>query len=533
MRVGIIAFMHESNTFIEARTTLAHFEQDLLCEGEEVRRRMEGTHHEVGGFFEGLAKEGVEAVPIFAARALPHGPLTANCFETLVGRMHAALANAGPLDGLLVAPHGAMVCDSHPDGDGEWLSRLRAKVGPKMPIIGTLDLHANLSGQMVRGCNALIAYRTNPHIDQRERGIDAAQLMARTLRGEFRPVMAAALPPMAVNIERQRTSRVPCLTIYTFADILGKVRRWKNGLLLGFPYADVVEMGAAVVAIEEDSAAAREHVTQLAQRWWESRERYRGELVSVEEAISRAMTIVERGLVPIRYADHQEQYGENGEPLAMVLPWGSGPGPGPICMLDMGDNVGGGSPADGTVLLHALARTRIVSFVCLYDPEACKQAQQAGMAARLQLRVGGKTDRRHGEPFEGEFTVRGLYDGRFEETEVRHGGISQFDQGLTAVLDSGTGITVMVTSKRMPPFSLRQLTAFGVEPGDFEVLVAKGVHAPVAAYFPPCAHLIRVNTPGVTTADMTQLEYHHRRRPMFPFEPDTQWEPNEIVMGHV
>ena len=91
----------------------------------------------------------------------------------------------------------------------------------------------------------------------------------------------------------------------------------------------------------------------------------------------------------------------------------------------------------------------------------------------------------------------------------------------------------MMTSKRMPPFSLRQLTTFGIDPAKFQVLVAKGVHAPVAAYAPVCKHLIRVNTPGVTTADMTQLEYHHRRRPMFPFEPDTQWEPNEIVMGHV
>src|SRR6516164_9811880 len=152
MRVGIIAFMHESNSFIEARTTLAHFEQDLLCEGEEVRRRMEGTHHEVGGFFEGLAQADVEAVPIFAARALPHGPVTAECFETLQGRMHAALARAGPLDGLLIAPHGAMVCASAPDGDGEWLSRLRANVGPKIPIIGTLDLHCNLSPRMVKAC---------------------------------------------------------------------------------------------------------------------------------------------------------------------------------------------------------------------------------------------------------------------------------------------------------------------------------------------------------------------------------------------
>src|SRR5439155_8450704 len=108
------------------------------------------------------------------ARALPHGPLTTDCYEMLLTRMHGALDKAGPLDGLLVAPHGAMVCASAPDADGEWLSRLRAKVGPRLPIIGTLDLHANLSARMVKSCNALIAYHTNPHVDQRERGVEAA-----------------------------------------------------------------------------------------------------------------------------------------------------------------------------------------------------------------------------------------------------------------------------------------------------------------------------------------------------------------------
>src|SRR4029077_11032459 len=143
------------------------------------------------------------AVPIFAARALPFGIVAADAFDALLARMDVAIDRAGPLDGLLVAPHGAMVAANHPDADGHWLSRLRQRFGKKFPIIGTLDLHANVSPQMTAACDALIAYRTNPHLDQRARGLDAGRLMARPLRGEVKPTMAAAFPPLAINIERQ------------------------------------------------------------------------------------------------------------------------------------------------------------------------------------------------------------------------------------------------------------------------------------------------------------------------------------------
>lgn len=500
MRVGIIALLQESNTFIDGVTTLAHFEQELHAEGEEVRRRLESAHHEVGGFFEGLAIEEIEAVPIFAARALPYGVMTAETFETLLVRMDAALAQAGPLDGLLVAPHGATVSEGIADVDGCWLEMLRGRVGPKVPIIGTLDLHANLSPRMVAACNALIAYRTNPHLDQKERGIDAARLMARTLRGVVQPTMAAAFPPFVVNIESQATGDLPCLVVYRAArHMRNSSRVLTNSLLLGFPYADVPEMGPAVVVVTDANAAlARALAADLAGFWWQCRDKFCGKLIGVEEAVARAAKLE-----------------------------------GPVCLLDMGDNVGGGSPADGTVLLHALKQANVApAFVCLYDPAACRELAACQVDAVAPLRVGGKTDKRHGEPFASTFRVRGFYDGRFEEPEVRHGGIKSFDQGLTAVVEADCGITVMLTSKRMPPFSLRQLTTFGIDPSRFRVLVAKGVHAPVAAYAPVCKHLIRVNTPGVTTADLSQLEYRHRRRPMFPFEPDTQWQPTEITIGH-
>ncbi len=500
MQVGIIALLHESNTFISLPTTFEHFQQNWLLTGEDVRRSVADTHHETGGFFEGLKRAGIETVPIFASRAVPFGTIAANAFARLLEILFDELRRAGPLDGLLVAPHGATVSEKHPDADGYWLAELRRRVGPQMPIIGTLDPHGNLSPEMVGACNALVAYRSNPHLDQRARGIEAATLMARTLKGEMRPTMAAALPPMAINIERQCTEEPHCQPLYELADEMARRPRvLSNSIMLGFPYADVAEMGSSVIVVtDNDQSLARELAIELGGAMWKRRADFEAQLLGIDEALDRAATLE-----------------------------------GPICLLDMGDNVGGGSPGDGTLLAHAIRRRKMAdSFVSLYDPESAALAKNAGVGRRLNLRVGGKTDDRHGAPFEDEFAIVGLYDGKFNEPQPRHGGFTHCDQGPTAVVRTDDGLTVMLTSRRMPPFSIRQLTSCGIDPAAFYILVAKGVNAPVAAYQPVCRHLIRVNTPGCTSADMNSFDYQHRRRPMFPFEQDTQWQP-EAAVGFV
>ncbi len=489
MRVGIIALLQESNTFIKGATTFAHFEADLLLEGDAVRTRFEDAHHEVGGFFAGLAEERIDAMPIFAARALPYGIVAADAFDALLARMDLAIERAGSFDGLLVAPHGATVAANHADADGHWLTRLRNRFGKKMPIIGTLDLHANVSPKMVAACDALIGYRMNPHLDQRQRGIDAAKLMARTLRGEVKPTMAAAFPPLAVNIERQLTAEPPCKTLYDYANaMLGEAGVLSNSVILGFPYADVEEMGSsAIVVTDNDFARAAALVSEMEKFWWERREQFAGNMITIEQALAQASKLE-----------------------------------GPITLLDMGDNVGGGSPGDGTELVHALAKHAdlMPACVCLFDPEAVQKATAAGIGAKVHLKVGGKTDNQHGTSFEADLVVRGLFEGKFAETQPRHGGFLNFDQGSTAVVETIGGLTIVLTTKRMVPFSIKQLTSCALDPARFRILVAKGVHAPVAAYAPVSKHLIRVDTPGVTSADLTRLQYKHRRRPMFPFERD-------------
>lgn len=500
MRVGIIALLHESNTFLSSPTSWEHFQQDKLLLGEEVRRDMGKTHHEVSGFFAGLEEahqsdpgQPIEAVPIFAARAVPFGTITAETYERLLEQLFQQLSAAQPLDGLLLAPHGATVSEAHPDADGYWLTKLRETVGTEMPCIATLDPHGNLSTAMVDACDAIIAYRSNPHLDQQQRGREAALLMAATLRGEVQPTMAASLPPMAINIERQFSEQPPCKPLYELADQqLTDEKVLSNSIMLGFPYSDVEEMGSAVIVVtNNDPQLAAQRAIELGTYLWQNRDDFVGQLAGIDEVLTQVA----------------------GQP-------------GPICLLDMGDNVGGGSPADGTHLLHALHRHGLTnSLVCLYDPAGVEQAAQVKAGETIELSVGGHSDEQHGEPFLSQFSVLGMYDGKFTEPEPRHGGNTECDQGPTTVLRSSEGLTIMLTSRRMPPFSLHQLTSCQIDPTQFHILVAKGVNAPVAAYREVCDTLIRVNTPGSTTADMLLLDYQHRRQPMFPFERETDWQP--------
>ena len=194
MRVGIVGILHESNTFIDWPTSFDQFEADVCVDGEAVRDAFEHSPHEVGGFFAGLESEGIEAVPIGVCRATPFGIMTSSCAEVLRLTLAFQTLAATNVDGVLAAAHGAACAESHRDFDGYWLGQLRSWIGRDRPLIATLDLHANLSQQMVDAVDALIGYRSNPHIDQRERGIEAARLIARTLRGEVKPTMAAAFP---------------------------------------------------------------------------------------------------------------------------------------------------------------------------------------------------------------------------------------------------------------------------------------------------------------------------------------------------
>jgi microcystin degradation protein MlrC len=340
---------------------------------------------------------------------------------------------------------------------------------------------------MLEACDALIAYRSNPHLDTHDRGLEAAELALRMARREVRPAQVGAFPPLAMNILLQETDADPCRAIVALVDAVRRRRGVVSAsLALGFPYADVPEMGTSFVVVTDgDEALARSCADELAADLIARRGDFIPDHIDPEEALDQA----ER-------ADS------------------------PVCLLDTGDNVGGGSAGDGTVLAELIARRRgPAAFVALYDPVAARQADELGPGGRGTFTVGGRTDDLHGRPLTVMATVRSLHDGRFEEPDVRHGGNPRFDMGPTAIIETDHGLTLQLTSLRVPPFSLRQLTSCGLDPAAFRILVAKGVHAPIPAYAPVCPTIIRVSTPGSTSTDMATFAYRHRRRPLFPLEP--------------
>lgn len=489
MKIGILSIIAECNSFLPVPTTLETFQKDRFLIGEDIRKAFGTGHHEVTGFFQGMQAAGHETVPLVMFSAGATGVITSQAMDQLWGLVADQIRKLGPFDAILAGPHGAAVGDgARHDMEAWWLGELRKLVGPKVPIVATIDPHCNLSPAKVAPCNAITAYRENPHIDQRQRGLEAAHLLQRMLAGEIKPTMRAAFPPVQINIEAQGTREEPMLSLIREVE---KVRAMPKVLsasvVLGYPYSDVPEMGSAFIVVTDDDPKLAESLANGLGDWLvKNRERYRGNLISPEAAVQKCLSAKK-----------------------------------PVGLLDMGDNMGGGAPADSTVLAHLFHQRKDQRvFVCLTDPEGVALAQKAGVGGHLRLKMGGHSPVSPAAPLEADVVVKGLYDGKYSEPEARHGGVTHFDMGPTTVVTTQTGLTVMLTPRRAFPGSLKQMTSCGLKPEDFDVIILKAVHSATAAYAPVCGTLIRANTPGITTADMVTLPYHHRRKPLFPFEKD-------------
>ena len=493
-QVGIVGLLHESNTFLAVPTTRKNFEEASLTKGYALLERWDGSKHELGGFIEGAKSFGFAGIPIMATYAIPSGTITSNTFEQLLAELEAEVTKNLPLDGLLIALHGATVSEQFPDADGEIARRMRQLVGTSTPIIMTLDLHANVSPKMVSHTNATVIYRSNPHLDQRERGLEAANLMARTLAQDITPVQALECPPMLMNISSQNTDQPPASDLYADAQ---EVMTW-HGILsasvaMGFYYADVEEMGASFIAVaDKDTALATKAAKWMAQRAWERRHTFSGNLVQPAAAVMQA----------------------------------SHPSQAQFILMDVGDNVGGGSAGDGTLLLHEVIRQGIPNaLVVLYDPDTVNKCVTAGVRNQLTIEVGAKTDHLHGKPVKLTGKVRTISDGLFTETKIRHGGWGLNDQGVTAVIETENRHSIIVTSRRMAPLSLEQLLSLGIKPETKQLLIVKGVIAPQAAYQPIASRIILVDTPGSTSANPSNFTYLRRRNPLYPLENHAQFLP--------
>jgi microcystin degradation protein MlrC len=486
MRIAVAGFMHESNTFNPQRTGRAAFASQSLLFGAALVEEWQHAHHEVGGFIEAADTLQFEPVPIVMAWATPAGPVDDAVLDEVSEHLIAELKRQRP-DGLLLALHGAMVAGSYPDADGEVLARLRQALGPDLPIVVTFDLHGNLSRRMIVHCHAAVGYRTYPHVDQRECGRRAAGILVRMLRKEIRPCQALAKPPVIVNIMAQGTALPPMKPLLDEARALERQPGIVAvSLLPGFAYSDVPQMGPSIVVVTDGGPAlARREADRLGDRLWAVREQLSARLPDAPTAVTQALQ-AERT---------------------------------PVVLVDCGDNVGGGSAGDGTVLLAELLRRQATDcVVCLYSPEEVRQCVAAGVGSEVRLSVGGKVDRLHGDPVPIVGRVRLLHDGTYVEPQPRHGGRRTNHMGLTALVEAQGRNLLVLNTLRHPPFSLGQLTCLGIEPARQRVLVVKAAIAYRAAYEPVAGTIIEVDTPGLTAVNPERFTYRHIRRPMFPLD---------------
>jgi microcystin degradation protein MlrC len=449
----------------------------------------------MGGFLAALTQEGGDIIPIGMAWATPGGPVTDDFFNEVCDRFCTELRRCQP-DGILLALHGAMVTPRFPSADTELLARVRSAVGDDIPLAVTLDFHANVTPEMASFADIIVAYQTYPHVDQWQCGYKAAQLLVRSLREKRRPVTVVVKPPLFIPILAQETQQAP------MSELLRQARQLEQrsgvlavSLVAGFPYADVPAMGAAVVVVAQGDrrAVAAEVAEELAAALWSQRQRLHVPTYTIPEAVQQACTSSNT----------------------------------PVLLVDLGDNIGGGTAGDATRLLEELLRQEAKGWLAvLWAPEAVAVACQKGVGASLSVTVGG-TDPRQGSPLTLHGVIRTLHDGRWIESEPRHGGRRFHDQGPTAVLDLGNDNQLVLNTLRTPPFSLGQLTSLGLEPRRSRIIVVKAAIAYKAAYAPIAGTILPVDTPGPTAAQPhcwpEHFPYARIPRPLYPLDADTLW----------
>ncbi len=490
MRVAIAGIHHETNTFSPVPADLAAYERaGILCGGEIVEA-LSDSSSTVAGFIRCCEERGVEIVPILYANQTPCGATSAEAFAALAGGIIEGLRQEAGLDVVLLAQHGAAVGESHPDLDGELLVRVREAVGPDVVVGMALDLHANVSERMVAFADVVVGYRENPHRDADQRAFECAALAISAASEGKRPSQCLRRLPMVV----------PILGGWTGGGAMGELMdeaaaiALEEGLLTftvfqGFGYADVAEMGSSVLAVAADSGTAERAARRLAEAMWRCREQLDPYAPGPAEAVAEAVRLAGAG--------------------------------GPVVLLDVGDNIGGGSPGDSTVLLDEATAAGASGVVCsVWDEEAAGIATIAGAGAEVDLSVGGRTAVSVGPVLRLRGRVARLSDGVFEDPGPTHAGVRRFDAGPTARVTLDGGNEVLITSRAMPSHSPEQLRDVGLEPERVAVIVAKGVVAPRAGYEPIAAGFVLADTPGITTADLSRLDYRNRPASVWPLDRD-------------
>jgi microcystin degradation protein MlrC len=444
LRIAFGGFLHETHSFAPRPTTWADFVQPggfpALQQGPGLIEALRKTSVPAAGAISAAEAGGAELVPLAWALASPAGPIQDEAFERIAALICAHLSNALPVDGIYLDLHRAALAESFPDAEGELLRRVRAVAGAGMPLTISLDPHANLTRAMVARADAIVPFRTYPHIDMKQAGATAVRLLLQRI-ANGRPWARAFRPiDLWLPVGSQCTMMDPMQTVMAEHARIAETRRVAElAWCFGFPFADFEECGPAVAAFADTQSAADAAVNELADFITARESAFVQETLPAAEAVAEAKRLVAAGRHPVVIADTQ-------------------------------DNPGGGGHGDTTGLLSELVRQRATgAFTCLInDAESAAACHTAGEGARIRLSLGGKSD---GMPFECDVLVERMSDGRFTLTGPMGAG-NPADLGPCALVNI-EGVRVMIVSRKMQALDQAIIRHMRVEPSCCTILALK------------------------------------------------------------
>ena len=488
-RVLLAGIFHETHTFLGGRTPLSDFAERS---GSQLLDAA-GDGSPLAGALQVAKESGWEVLPLIDLRATPSATVDDEVIEHFCREFaeRAAPELARGVDGIFLILHGAMVCESFPDVEGEILARIRRLPGAdRLPIGGVFDLHANFSARMAELADCLVAYRENPHADACAAAMDAARLFDRLMRTGERPRTLWERPPLVWTPTGTGTASDPMRTL----EAMARQAEAADPAILainvvgGFSFADTPDTGVSFTAVTVgDEGQARTALEKLSQY-----------------AIA-----------------HREQGCPLDPPLESIMPKLAGHSAGPVLLVEPSDNIGGGAPGDGTAVLTALVAHGIQNAaVAINDPVAVAQLRGLRPGGRLTLPIGGR-ENAFTPPISLDVEFVSSSDGRFQLEDAQSHLASMcgthFDMGPSVVVRH-RGILILLTTRKTPPFDLAQWRSQGITPESLFVIGIKAAVAHRRAYDPITKASYTVDTPGPCSSNLRSLPFRQIRRPVFPLD---------------
>jgi microcystin degradation protein MlrC len=491
-RIAVGGFLHETNTFAPTKATYDAFVHGggwpRMALGANVLKTLRRINVGLAGFIGAAEAELWELVPTIFTAATPCAHVTEDAFERIAKVIVDGIASAGPLDAVYLDLHGAMVTEHLDDGEGEILARVRKVIGKQLPLVVGLDLHANVTPEMVEHADALIAYRTYPHVDMADTGRACAAHLKLLLETKHRFAKAFRQSPFLIPISWQCTNDQPTKDIYEKLATMQSEAVPTLSFAPGFPAADFAHCCPSIFAYGRTQAEADAAADTIAALVESHEDDFDGKIYSPDDGVRHAMELAKTATKPIVIADTQ-------------------------------DNPGAGGDSDTTGMLRALVRNKAqrAATGVIYDPQSAKAAHEAGVGATLTLALGGKSGIPGDAPYQETFIVEKLSDGNFIAPGPYFGGRAM-EMGPSAALRIGD-VRAVVASNKAQLADQAMYRYVGIEPTEQKILVNKSsVH--FRADFEPIAETLLIcAAPGAMPADTADLPWT-RLRPGIRIKPN-------------